>query len=102
MSVVSVRLDVLTDAFVVPEGPVILRPAERDEAFTVERGDDGWWVRGVRVERVAAMTPFVLPEAVARFHRQLKAMGVFEALEAAGVEPGDTVHIGERELEWQP
>ena len=85
-----------------PEGPAILRPAERDEAFTVERGDDGWWVRGVRVERIAAMTPFVLPEAVARFQRQLKAMGVVEALEAAGVEPGEMVHIGERELEWQP
>lgn len=95
-------LQALPRAEPVPEGPAILRPAERDETFTVERGDDGWWVRGVRVERIAAMTPFVLPEAVARFQRQLKAMGVVEALEAAGVEPGDMVHIGERELEWQP
>ncbi|MFC2031262.1 GTPase ObgE [Chloroflexota bacterium] len=95
-------LQVLPRPEPIPEGPAILRPAERDEAFTVERDDDGWWVRGVRVERIAAMTPFVLPEAVARFQRQLKAMGVVEALEAAGVEPGDMVHIGERELEWQP
>ena len=59
-------------------------------------------MRGVRVERVAAMTPFVLPEAVARFQRQLRAMGVVDALEERGVEPGDMVRIGERELEWQP
>jgi GTP-binding protein len=59
-------------------------------------------VHGVRVERVAAMTPFALPEAVARFQRQLRAMGVVEALEQAGVQSGDTVRIGEEELEWQP
>jgi GTP-binding protein len=84
------------------EAPAILRPAEREDAFTVERGDDGWRVHGVRVERIAAMTPFNLPEAAARFQRQLRAMGVVDALETAGVEPGDMVHIGEQELEWQP
>jgi GTP-binding protein len=84
------------------EEVTILRPAESEEAFAIERAEEGWRVRGVRVERVAAMTPFVLPEAVARFQRQLRAMGVVEALEEAGVQPGDTVRIGERELEWQP
>ena len=52
--------------------------------------------------RIAAMTPFLVPEAAARFQRQLRAMGVVAALEAAGIEPGDTVRIGERELEWRP
>ncbi len=91
----------------VQEKAAIFRPAEQEEAFTIEQEKDaegvrtGWRVRGVRVERVAAMTPFVLPEAVARFQRQLRAMGVMEALEEAGVQPRDTVHIGEREMEWQ-
>ena len=80
----------------------VFRPAEREEVFTVEKEEDGWRVRGVRVERVAAMTPFVLPEALARFQRQLRAMGVVDVLEERGVEPGDMVRIGERELEWQP
>ncbi|HSJ52502.1 MAG TPA: Obg family GTPase CgtA [Anaerolineae bacterium] len=84
-----------------PEEPAIFRPAESENAFTVEREGDGWRVRGIRVERVAAMTPFMIPEALARFQRQLRAMGVQEALEEAGVQPGDMVHIGERELEWQ-
>ncbi len=88
-----------------PEPPgeqvALFRPAEREEVFTIVREADGWRVRGVRVERVAAMTPFTLPEAAARFQRQLEAMGVTAALEEAGVRPGDLVRIGERELEWQ-
>jgi GTP-binding protein len=84
-----------------PEVPAVFRPAEREDAFTVEREEDGWRVRGVRVERVAAMTPFVIPEAASRFQRQLRAMGVEQALVDAGVQPGDLVRIGDRELEWQ-
>ncbi|MGD9315881.1 MAG: GTPase ObgE, partial [Anaerolineae bacterium] len=85
-----------------PEAPVVFRPAEPEEAFTIEEEEDGWRVSGVRVERVAAMTPFGLPEAAARFQRQLRAMGIVEALEEAGAQEGDTVRIGEQELEWQP
>ena len=84
-----------------PREPVVLRPAESEDAFTIEREADAWRVRGVRVERVAAMTPFMIPEAVARFQRQLRAMGVEAALGEAGVRPGDLVRIGNRELEWQ-
>jgi GTP-binding protein len=85
-----------------PDQVAIFRPAEHEGMFVIEQEADGWRVRGVRVERVAAMTPFVLPEAVARFQRQLRAMGVVEALEERGIEPGDMVRIGDRELEWQP
>jgi len=84
------------------EEPAIFRPAEREELFTIEREGEAWRVRGVRVERIAVMTPFLVPEAAARFQRQLRAMGVVAALEAAGVVPGDMVRIGDRELEWQP
>jgi GTP-binding protein len=85
-----------------PKIPAVFRPDRDEHAFTIEPEEDGWRVHGVRVERVAAMTPFNLPEAAARFQRQLRAMGVVEALEQAGVQPGDTVRIGEEELEWQP
>jgi GTP-binding protein len=85
-----------------PDEIAVFRPDRGEECFFIEQEVDGWRVRGVRVERVAAMTPFVLPEAVARFQRQLRAMGVVQALEEAGVQSGDTVRIGERELEWQP
>jgi len=86
-----------------PEGEamVVLRPAEDENAFVIEREGTAWRVRGRRVERVAAMTPFTIQEAVARFQRQMVAMGVFAALERAGIRPGDMVRIGERELEWK-
>jgi GTP-binding protein len=94
-------LDALPTVELAPETPAVFRPAEREDAFAVEREGDAWRVRGVRVERVAAMTPFVLPEAAARFQRQLRAMGVEQALIEAGVQPGDMVRIGDEELEWQ-
>jgi len=83
------------------ETPAVFRPAVREDTFTIEREAGGWRVRGVRIERVAAMTPFVVPEAAARFQRQLRAMGVEQALIEAGVQAGDMVRIGDRELEWQ-
>lgn len=79
---------------------VVIRPAADEDAFTIERDDDGWRVRGVRIERVAAMTYWGVDEAAERFQRILEKMGITQALEAAGVQDGDTVYIGEEELEW--
>jgi GTP-binding protein len=79
----------------------VFRLDEDEGAFTVEREDDGWWVQGAQVERLAAMTVWNLDEAVRRFQRTLERMGIVAALEEAGVQPGDTVRIGERELVWE-
>jgi len=79
----------------------VFRLEDDERAFWVERETDGWRVRGQRVERLAAMTPFELDEAVYRFHRALEAMGVLDALREAGVGVGDTVRIGEAELVWE-
>ena len=79
----------------------VFRPAEDEETFTVEWDEDGWRVRGIRVERMAARTVWNLDEAVRRFQRTLDRMGVSEALEQAGVQLGDTVRIGDRELVWE-
>jgi len=58
-------------------------------------------VRGAEVERIAAMTNWDLDEAVQRFQRIADAIGLKAALRKAGVQTGDTVRIGEAELEWQ-
>ncbi|MEE9617891.1 MAG: Obg family GTPase CgtA, partial [Anaerolineae bacterium] len=79
----------------------VFRPGVDEETFTVEREEDGWRVRGVRVERLAAMTVWNLDEAVRRFQRTLERMEITKALEEAGVQPGDTVRIGEAELVWE-
>ncbi|MEP7289790.1 MAG: GTPase ObgE [Chloroflexota bacterium] len=72
-----------------------------DMAFTITRDDDAaYHVNGERIERAAAMTYWELDESAARFQRILEALGITAALEEAGVEPGDTVFIGDHELEW--
>lgn len=79
-------------------GPV-LRP-EADEAWRIERDGDGFHVRGRRVERMAAMTNPESFEAMERLERNLKKLGVLQALRDAGVEVGDEVYIGKVKLEW--
>ncbi len=83
----------------------VFRPAPDEDAFAVEReGKDGdtqiFRVRGIKVERVAQMTNWDQEEGVQRTHRVLQAMGVNDALRAAGVQDGDFVRLGDVELEW--
>ena len=87
------------------EAPVrelpVFRPEGDEGMFVIEREDDAWRVRGVRIERLAAMTVWNLDEAVRRFQRALERAGIVAALEDAGVQQGDTVRIGDRELVWE-
>ena len=83
------------------ELPVFRLDDDDDESFAVEWDDDGWRVHGARVERMASMTIWNLDEAVRRFQHTLDRIGVSEALELAGVHPGDTVRIGDKEFEWE-
>ena len=83
------------------EEPKVFRPEESEDMFWVTREARGYRVRGRRIERAAVMTDWANDEAVARFQRILKAMGILDALQKAGVKTGSTVTIGEHELEWQ-
>jgi len=73
----------------------------RADRFTIERVEDGWRVSGVALERLVAMTVWNLDESVQRFQRQLRRMGVTEALREVGVQPGETVTIGDMDLVWE-
>jgi GTP-binding protein len=80
----------------------VYQAAEDPSAFSIEReADGGWRVKGKRIERAAEMTYWELDEAVARFQRILELVGVYRALQEAGVRPGDAVRIGKHELEWK-
>lgn len=80
----------------------VYRYEERPEDFTVLREDDGFWrVEGQSIERAAAMTYWEYDEAVRRFQGLLNRLGIEAALREAGAKTGDTVRIGEYELEWQ-
>lgn len=82
--------------------PVYELPPESDEVpFTIERiGEGEYRVKGAQIERAANRTYWDYDEAILRFQRILDTLGITEALREAGVEEGDTVYIGEHELEW--
>jgi GTP-binding protein len=79
----------------------VYRPLFDEHDFNISReADGGFRVSGRRIERAARMTYWEFDEAVLRFQRILDALGVKRGLEEAGVKEGDTVRIGEYELEW--
>lgn len=83
------------------ELPVYGPPSDPDQ-FEIRRDLDGVWrVEGQGIERAAAMTYWEHDEAVRRFQSLMSSIGVDDALRKAGVERGDSVRIGEYELEWQ-
>jgi GTP-binding protein len=80
----------------------VYRAVDDPSAFTIEReADGGWRVKGKRIERAAEMTYWEFEEAVARFQRILELVGIYRALQEAGVRQGDAVRIGKHVLDWK-
>jgi GTP-binding protein len=55
----------------------------------------------VAIERAAAMTYWEYDQSVRRFQRILQTLGIEDALRKAGIAVGETVYIGDYELEWE-
>jgi GTP-binding protein len=69
--------------------------------FTITREPDATWVlTGDKLEKLFKMTNFDHDETVMRFARQLRSMGVDEALRARGAKDGDLVRIDKFEFEF--
>lgn len=80
---------------------IVIRPEVDESAFEIGRDQDGSWrVRGIKIERVAAMTYWEFDATVQRFQKILEKMGITAALEKEGIKEGDVVRIGDQELEW--
>ena len=91
---------------VTPEFPMKDMPLEHDDnsamyeledeeaPFTISTGEYGEWVlSGAKIEKLFKMTNTAHDESVLRFARQLRSMGVDDALRKAGAENGDEVAI---------
>ena len=80
----------------------VYKPKEDPREYVITRqGANEWRVSGTAIERAASMTYWQHDGSVRRFQKIMETLGVEEALRQAGVQEGDTVHIGEFELEWQ-
>ncbi|HNK64409.1 MAG TPA: GTPase ObgE, partial [Anaerolineales bacterium] len=80
----------------------VYKPEVDPNQFEIHREDgDKWRVTGVAIERAAKMTYWEHYGSVRRFQRLIQKLGVDDALREAGIQEGDTVFVGDFELEWQ-
>lgn len=83
------------------DATVLYKHVSKREDFEITRDDDGSFIlSGDSLERLFKMTDFSREDGVRKFARQLRAMGVDEALRQRGAENGDLVRILEFEFEF--
>ncbi|EMC03986.1 GTPase ObgE [Streptococcus mutans] len=74
---------------------------EEEKAFDISRADDAAWVlSGEKLEKLFVMINMERDEAIMKFSRQLRGMGVDQALRERGAKDGDIVRIGNFEFEF--
>ncbi|HEV3072449.1 MAG TPA: GTPase ObgE [Solirubrobacteraceae bacterium] len=81
---------------------MVYRPAAKD-GFSVEQiGPGAFAVRGKGVERLLQRFDVENEDAMAYVEARLRRLGVIQALEAQGFQPGDDIEIGGTVLELDP
>ena len=80
---------------------VLYKHTPSQDKFTITRDDDAAYVvSGKAIERMFKMTDFNSDPAVRRFARQMRSMGIDDALRARGCKNGDIVRILGGEFEF--
>ncbi|MEK4222872.1 GTPase ObgE [Bacillus sp. FSL W8-0116] len=80
---------------------VVYKYERPEEEFTITRDPDGAFVlSGAKIEKLFKMTDFTRDESIRRFARQMRSLGVDEALRAKGAKDGDTVRLLDYEFEF--
>ncbi|WP_436894293.1 GTPase ObgE [Staphylococcus gallinarum] len=80
---------------------VLYKHTPSQDKFTITRDDDAAYVvSGKAIERMFKMTDFNSDPAVRRFARQMRFMGIDDALRARGCKNGDIVRILGGEFEF--
>ncbi|EKJ8906365.1 GTPase ObgE [Listeria innocua] len=83
------------------EDTVLYKYVAEEPDFEITREPDGTFVlSGAKIERLFAMTNFERDASISRFARQLRAMGVDEALRKRGAKDGDIVRLLDYEFEF--
>ncbi|AXH99295.1 GTPase ObgE [Sporosarcina sp. PTS2304] len=83
------------------ENSVLYKHEATGPDFVISRDDDGAFVlSGYTLERLFQMTDFNFDQSVRRFARQMRGMGIDDALRERGAENGDIVRIMNYEFEF--
>jgi GTP-binding protein len=78
----------------------VFRPSARTSRPLAAVEGDGYRVLHDRAVRIANASDLNIFEVQLQLHKLLERLGVVRALDDLGVKMGDTVFIGEAELEW--
>ena len=91
-----------------PGGPTIaegalpiLKPQRRAEAKSVVRVGDAFRITHPRAVRIARGSDLDDWTARLQYHGELARLGVTRRLEELGIQPGDTVTVGDLEFQWE-
>ncbi|MET3196263.1 GTPase ObgE [Bacillus sp. OAE603] len=80
---------------------VLYKYQKEEPTFEITRESDGTFVvKGEELEKLFKMTNFEREESIRRFARQMRGMGIDEALRERGAKNGDIVKISEYEFEF--
>ncbi|WP_096182685.1 GTPase ObgE, partial [Effusibacillus lacus] len=78
----------------------VYRLEEDEDSFTISRDNEVFVVHSPKIEKLIKMTNFDQYDAVKRFQRIMKNMGVDDALRQRGAVNGSTIRIGDLEFEF--
>lgn len=78
----------------------ILYKFKYEKPYTIIRENNTYIIKGEKVEKIFKMTNFNTEEAISRFSKKLRKMGVDEELEKMGIQEGDIVRILDYEFEY--
>ena len=79
----------------------VLYKFEKTKPFTIEKKDNCYIIHGDEVERLLKMTKFSSEEAILRFAKKLRKLGIDDELENMGAKEGDIVKILDFDFEYR-
>jgi len=79
----------------------VLYKFQKEKPFTIKKEGDCYVIFGEGVEKLFKMTKFTSEDAILRFSKKLRKMGIDEELEKMGAQDGDIVRILDFEFEYR-
>lgn len=92
--------DVEEDEGVEEEVRLVTVDDEDDKSFSIIKKSGSFVIQGKGLERLVNRLDLENPDALRYFQHMLRLIGVEDALRNQGIQPGDTVRIGDFEFEW--
>lgn len=78
----------------------VLYKFKKEKPFTILKEGNTYTIKGEKVEKIFKMMNFNTEEAISRFAKKLRTMGVDDELERLGVKEGDIIKVLDYEFEY--